>query len=160
MTLTGDWTTPFDVDFAATNGPNTRWSSGLLRPVDDPDRAAWPGLRSFVSAPTGATLRWVGEGTVACDLGVSVDAVAVHAYVEVVAADGRVRLLTEGVTRATGGPVTVRLRPVAVELPTGASLRLSFAGADADTFERVPATGPATWTFTEPCVLQLPLDES
>jgi len=42
------------------------------------------------------------------------------------------------------------------ELPAGAALRVLLAGADADTFERVPVAGPRSITFGAPCAIELP----
>lgn len=84
--------------------------------------------------------------------------VALHVSVESVDRAHRLRLLTEGVQRIGAGLATVRIRPVAFELPPGWSLRLSIAGADAPSFERVPATGGQRMQFAgEGCRLTVPV---
>jgi putative CocE/NonD family hydrolase len=45
--------------------------------------------------------------------------------------------------------VEISLSPIAVEVPAGYRLRFEIAGADADTFERVPQRGPVTLTFLQ-----------
>lgn len=77
-------------------GENTRWTAGLLRPVEAPDRADAPGLLSFRTAPLDATLATFGAGALACEIGLSPSEAALHVYLEAVDARGRVRLLTEG----------------------------------------------------------------
>ncbi|MFY0536952.1 CocE/NonD family hydrolase [Nannocystis pusilla] len=146
-----------DVDFAATTGTTNRWVTGLLRPVDTGDRAEARGLLSFDHAPLGETLSVFGAPVLRCQVTADGDDSALFAYLEARLADGPTGLLTEGVVRLRGGAVEVRLRPIAFELPPGASLRVSLAGADADTFERVPAEGPRSLAFSAPCTLELPV---
>jgi len=129
------------VDFAASTGRNTRWTTGLARPVDAPDRAEARGVVSWRSAPLDESLSVFGASVFVCDVTLEAPEAALHVYVESVDPAQRVRLLTEGVQRVRQGAVEVRIRPVAFELPAGWSLRLSIAGADAPSFERVPATG-------------------
>ncbi len=60
--------------------------------------------------------------------------------------------------RISAGQATVRSRPVAFERPTGWSLRLSVAGADAPSFERVPAVGGQRLQLAgEGCRLTMPV---
>ena len=42
--------------------------------------------------------------------------------------------------------VTFQLIPTSVLFKTGHRIRIALAGADKETFQRVPATGGATWT--------------
>jgi uncharacterized protein len=42
--------------------------------------------------------------------------------------------------------LTFSLMPVSVLIRAGHRIRISLAGADADTFKRIPETGDATWT--------------
>ncbi|MCY0989176.1 CocE/NonD family hydrolase [Nannocystis sp. ILAH1] len=146
-----------DVDFAATTGTMNRWVTGLLRPVDTGDRAKARGLLSFDHAPLTETLSVFGAPVLRCQVTADGDDSALFAYLEARLADGPTSLLTEGVARLRGGAVEVRLRPIAFELPAGSSLRVSLAGADADTFERVPAEGPRSLAFSAPCTLELPV---
>ncbi len=151
-----------DVDFAATNGPDTRWTAGLLHPLPAPDRRDMPGLLSFATGPLGAPLEAFGSPTFRCQVSAEnapdspAPEVALHAYLEAVEADGSVRLLTEGVLRTGTAPVELRLRPVGFALAATEGLRLSIAGADAGTFERVPASGPARIGLAAPCTLEVP----
>jgi hypothetical protein len=147
----------FDVDFSATTGTNNRWMTGLLHPVDANDRAKARGLLSFDGEPLANALSVFGAPALRCEVSLDGDAAALFVYLEARDAHGPVRLLTEGVERVRSGTVQVRLRPVAFELPPGSMLRLSLAGADADTFERVPAQGPRAITLVAPCVIELPI---
>jgi putative CocE/NonD family hydrolase len=158
--LPSDTLRTLDVDFTASTGRNTRWTTGLVRPVDAPDRARAPGLLSWRTAPFSEPLAVFGDGALTCNVTLSADEAALHVYLESVDASGRVRLLTEGTQRARAGAITVRIRPVAFELPSGWSLRLSIAGADAPTFERVPATGPQRIIMHgASCTLVLPVSD-
>ncbi len=148
-----------DVDFSATTGTNNRWMAGLLHPVDSGDRSKARGLMSFDGAMLTNPLSVFGPPVLRCQAALDGDSAALFAYLETIAADGRVRLLTEGVARIGSGPVEIRLRPIAFELPAGSALRVSFAGADADTFERVPGDGPRAITLRAPCRIQLPTVE-
>jgi len=146
-----------DVDFQATTGTKNRWVTGLLRPVDTGDRAKARGLLSFDHAPLTNTLSVFGAPVLRCQVTPDGDDSALFVYLEAKLAEGPMRLLTEGVARIRGGAVEVRLRPIAFELPPGSSLRVSLAGADADTFERVPAEGPRSMVFSAPCGIELPV---
>ncbi len=146
------------VDFAASTGNNTRWTTGLARPVDAPDRADTRGVISWQSAALDAPLSVFGASEFVCQVALDAPEAALHVYVESVDRSQRVRLLTEGVQRISADVATVRIRPVAFELPPGWSLRLSIAGADAPSFERVPATGGQRMSFAgEGCTLTLPV---
>lgn len=148
------------VDFAASTGPNNRWTSGLARPVDAPDRARARGLLSWRTASFASGLSVFGAGELACRVARDAPEAALHVYVESIDTHGGVRLLTEGTQRvgSTDGlvsDVTVRIRPVAFELPSGWALRVSVAGADQPTFERVPAIGAQRLQLSN-CRLTLP----
>ncbi len=151
--------TRLDVDFSATTGTNNRWTAGLLHPVDSGDRSKARGLMSFDGTPLANVLSVFGAPITHCRVSLDGDSAAVFAYLEAKAPDGPVRLLTEGVARVRSGPLDLRLRPIAFELPPGFALRVSFAGADADTFERVPAEGPRTISLHAPCRIELPIVE-
>ncbi len=146
------------VDFAASTGKNTRWTTGLARPVDAPDRADTRGVISWQSAALDSPLSVFGASEFVCEVTLDAPEAALHVYVESVDRSQRVRLLTEGVQRIRAGLATVRIRPVAFELPPGWRLRLSVAGADAPSFERVPATGAQRIQFAgDGCRLVLPV---
>ncbi|WP_145979155.1 CocE/NonD family hydrolase [Gemmatimonas phototrophica] len=146
------------VDFSASTGKNTRWTTGLARPVDAPDRSDARGVISWQSAALEAPLSVFGAPEFVCRVALDAPEAALHVYVESVDRSGRVRLLTEGVQRIGAGQATVRIRPVAFELPAGWSLRLSVAGADAPSFERVPAAGAQRMQFAgEGCRLTVPV---
>lgn len=154
----------------ASTGSRSRWTTGLARPVDAPDRARAPGLRSFLLPPLEQPLSVFGAGDFSCPMSADVPDAALHVYVEAVDERGHVRLLTEGMTRVRrpAGPVvtpreslrdvSVRIRPVAFTLAAGARVRLSLASEDTPTFERVPPAGAVTWTFDPTrCALTLPV---
>ncbi|MCC7054487.1 MAG: CocE/NonD family hydrolase [Gemmatimonadaceae bacterium] len=146
------------VDWAASTGRNSRWTTGLARPVDAPERADARGLLSWHSAPLEAPLSVFGAAEFTCPVALDVPEAALHVYLESVDPARRVRLLTEGVQRIRGGVARVRIRPTAFALPAGWSLRLSVAGADAGAFERVPAAGSQRLQFgIEGCQVQLPV---
>jgi uncharacterized protein len=145
-TLTATLTDTLTVDFAASTGTNTRWTSGLARPVDAPDRAEARGVLSWRTPSFAGPLSVFGDGALTCRVALDAPEAALHVYVESIDPRGVVRLLTEGTRRvvSTDGlaaDVTVRIRPVAFELPSGWAMRVSVAGADHPTFERIPAIG-------------------
>ena len=146
------------VDFAASTGRNTRWTTGLARPVDAPERASARGLLSWEGAPFAAPFSVFGAAEFRCAVQLDAPEAALHVYVESVDPSHHVRLLTEGVQRISAGVVQVRIRPVAFELPSGWALRVSVAGADASSFERVPATGAQRLQFAgEGCQVTVPV---
>lgn len=149
-----------DVDFDATTGTQTRWTAGpLLTDVRPPPRPGIRGRTQWESAPLTAPQRWFGAPSFRC--GVSLDGpdAALHVSLERVRG-GSVAPLTDGVARVGAGAATVRLRPVALALEPGDALRLTVAGADRDTLERVPAEGPRAIVLRAQigamCVLSLP----
>jgi uncharacterized protein len=158
MTAATSATRALTVDFAASTGKNTRWTTGLARPVDAPERADAPGVISWQSAALEAPLSVFGASEFVCQVTLDAPEAAMHVYVESVDPSQRVRLLTEGVQRIRAGRATVRIRPVAFELPSGWSLRLSIAGADSLAFERVPAVGAQRIQIAgEGCHITLPV---
>ncbi len=146
-----------DVDFEATTGTNNRWMTGLRRPVETNDRAQARGVLSFEGEPLAGVLSVFGSPLLRCQTSIDSGDAALFAYLETRQGNGPVRLLTEGVARIRSGGVEVRLRPIAFELPRGSTLRVSLSGADADTFERVPTSGPASISFAAPCAIELPV---
>lgn len=145
------------VDFTASTGVNTRWTTGLVRPVDAPDRARARGLLTWQAASLTVPLSVFGAAEFVCVVALEAPDAALHVYLESVDPARKVRLLTEGIQRIRSGSIRMSLRSVAFELPVGWSLRLSVAGADAPSFERVPATGPQRMHFAgSGCQLVLP----
>lgn len=153
----------------ASTGRNNRWTTGLVRPVDAANRAKARGLHSVLLPTLTEPLRVFGAGTFTCAIASDQREATLHVYVESVDAAGRVRLLSEGMQRVTGDstgpsragaplrPVSIRIRPVAFELPAGWRLRMSLASEDEPTFERVPAAGDVAWRLdTRACTLTLP----
>lgn len=144
------------VDFGATTGVNNRWMSGMLRPTEYLDRTLVRGGLSWRSPPLEQTLSAFGAPRLQCALEVEGREAALHVYLEAVSPSGKVHLLTEGVQRVTTGAVEVRLRAVAFELTPGWALRVTATGADAPTFERVPADGEVALRLHSPCTLEVP----
>jgi putative CocE/NonD family hydrolase len=149
----------------ASTGMNTRWTTGLARPVDAPERANAVGVHRYRLPALTDTLEVFGAGSITCALAADHAEATLHVYLEAEDAAGRVRLLTEGMQRvrrvdASGDTlpeVSLRLRPVAFALPAGWRLLVTFAGEDQPTFERVPATGVVTWRVAPSrCQLELP----
>ncbi len=153
----------------ATTGTNTRWTTGLVRPVDVRERASATGVFTYVLPPLVDSLHVFGAGAFTCAMHADVPEATLHVYVESVDPSGRVRLLTEGMQRVVRklGPVppeesvTIRIRPVAFALPPQWRLRVALAGEDVPTFERVPASGDVTWRVDPSrCVLTLPTERT
>jgi hypothetical protein len=148
--------TPLDatllVDLHASMGTTSRWMTGMLQPVEYGDRQAPRGTLRWTSAP--AAFSVFGRPVWRCQLDFEGQEAAVHLALEAITRDGKVRYLTEGTARVRPGPVELPLRAIAFELPADASLRLSLAAADADTFE--PVTKAATLRVGGPCQLDLP----
>jgi uncharacterized protein len=147
---------------SASTGTNTRWTTGLARPVDVVDRAATPGVHSFTLAPLTDTLSVFGAGSFDCRIRSDQPEATLHVYLEAVNPNGRVTLMTEGMQRTTGGDsVSIRLRPVAFAVPPGWRLRVSLASDDRPTFERVPPNAPVTWTGDlRACGIALPVEST
>lgn len=148
------------VDFAASTGLRNRWMTGMALPVEYEDRRSARGvLRSTRGSARTAPLRFFGAPVLQCRVTLDGPEAALHVMLEEERSSGEFVLLTEGVQRVTGGEVNLRLRPLAAELPVGGRLRLTVAGADAPTFERVPREGQRRVSFDGPCRLELPLRE-
>lgn len=145
-----------DVDFTASTGVKNRWMTGMAQSVVYEDRRKAKGLLRALQSPRTAPLRFFGAPRVKCDVSLDGPFAALHVYLEEVGADGTVTLLTEGVQRVSQGRISFPLRVLAAELPAGGRLQLAIAGADAPTFERVPAEGRRRITLNGPCTLELP----
>ncbi|MBS0335196.1 MAG: CocE/NonD family hydrolase [Proteobacteria bacterium] len=154
----------YTVDFEAGSGSRTRWTTQVGTPVDYPDRASADArLLIYESEPLAGPLEITGTPELGLWLSSTRQDGLLIAYLEAVSADGRVDYLTEGGLRlrhrrlgafseaeaeplTPGEPVqlSIVLWPLSVVLPPGARLRLAIAGADKDTFARVPTDGAVT----------------
>lgn len=165
----------YKVDFSTTSGSQNRWIG-----VATADDVVYPDRRdedkktlAFTSDPYSEDTEITGMPVVRLTLSTRASDTAVFAYLEDVAPDGRVTLITEGILRArnrrispapfvTAAPyhslrradalpvhpgevmeMDIALGSTSVLIRKGHRLRLAFAGADASVFERVPATGAA-----------------
>ncbi|MFV3126929.1 CocE/NonD family hydrolase [Niveispirillum sp. KHB5.9] len=89
------------VDFTATTGDATRWSTQFGTPPAYPDRRAeGEKLLSFNSPPFEADMELAGTPSVTLHVASATADPAFFAYLEDVAPDGRVTYLTEGMLRA------------------------------------------------------------
>lgn len=151
-----------DVDFAASTGAKNRWMAGMLQPIAYGDRRQARGQIAWEAPAATESYRLFGSPTFEAPVQVAGPEAALHIYLEVREPDGKVVYLTEGVARTRGGWVSVPLRAVSYEFKAGQVLRLSIAGADRGAFERVPATGPVSFTVGDDpaghALLNLPVE--
>lgn len=164
----------FVVDYRAGSGALTRWTTQLGGPIDYRDRRIEAGgLLRYAGAVLDMDVEITGAPVLDIHLESSHPDVALIAYLEDVAPDGRTTYLTEGVLRllhrpqqpecedpATGAPMrsfravdvkplvpglVERFRfamlPLSALLKKGHRLQLAIAGADKDTFIRLPKDG-------------------
>jgi len=90
-----------DVDFAATTGEATRWTTQIGSPAAYPDRReADRKLLTYTSTPFTRDMELVGTPSVRLFVATATADPAFFAYIEDVAPDGRVTYLTEGLFRA------------------------------------------------------------
>jgi putative CocE/NonD family hydrolase len=160
----------YKVDFTATTGKATRWSTQFGPPAaygnrDEADKK----LIIYDAEPMIQDMELVGYAVADIIMSAATKDPAVFVYLEDVAPDGRVTYLTEGQFRAihrksannatlpyNQGPaphsfnaadatdvipnqemrLNFALNPVAALIKKGHHLRVSIAGADADTFKR------------------------
>jgi hypothetical protein len=164
----------YDVDFGVTTGRANRWATQMGTPVFHLDHreAMDARLLLYTGEPLAADLQVTGTPVLHLWCAADRDDGAFLAYLEDVDADGRSRYVTEGGLRglhrkpAASGPVPAHsfaagdamplvpgevcelafaLQPISVRLPRGHRLRLALAGADRDSFARVPAAGAVHW---------------
>ncbi|MGZ6691907.1 MAG: CocE/NonD family hydrolase [Solirubrobacteraceae bacterium] len=181
------WTRPaatagadrYRVRFDATSGTQNRWWTLTGSDVFYPDRAGQDAkLITYTTAPLPRTVEMTGTGIVSLQVTSTARDGAFFAYLEDVAPNGEVRMITEGELRAINrkviaersplagfGPLhpyrradaqplqpgkvaelQIGLLPTSVLFKQGHRIRLAIAGADKDTFTRVPATGTPTIT--------------
>jgi putative CocE/NonD family hydrolase len=95
-----DGSDEYDVDFAVGSGPRSRWSNSSV-PVDYGDRADMDRrLLTYTSQALPTDTEVTGNGLVELFAIADADDFLVVAYLEDVAPDGRVRVVTEGLLRA------------------------------------------------------------
>jgi uncharacterized protein len=168
----------YKVDFSATTGKSTRWSTNNDgSAVDYGNRApADEKMLCYTSEALAADIEVTGHPVVHLRVDSTHADCAFFVYLEDVAPDGYVRYLTEGQLRAIHrrvvdpfpykaiGPyhsflrkdaeplipgeiaeIAFALMPISVVLRAGHRIRMSIAGADADTFTRIPADAVPIW---------------
>ena len=120
-------TDAYNVDFAATSGAATRWTTQIGDPAAYGDRReADRALLSYTSKPFAQDMELVGTPAVRLFVATATADPAFFAYLEDVAPDGRVTYLTEGLFRA------VNRKPAPGTLPyKQAAPAKSFNRADA-----------------------------
>jgi len=90
----------YDIDFSATTGDKTRWSTQGGNPPDYPDRREADAKLIVYDGPAQAEdMELAGYPVVTLHMAASHDDPAVFAYLEDVAPDGRVTYVTEGQLR-------------------------------------------------------------
>ncbi|WP_321489103.1 CocE/NonD family hydrolase [uncultured Hyphomonas sp.] len=91
----------YDVDFTASTGETTRWSTQFgIAPAYEDRAAEDDKLLVFDSAPLETTLELAGDPVVSLYVTSATADPVFHAYLELVLPDGTVSYLTEGVIRA------------------------------------------------------------
>lgn len=91
----------YAVDFSASSGQATRWTTQIGAPAAYGDRReADAALLTYTSPPFEADMELVGTPAVRLFVATATADPAFHAYLEDVAPDGRVTYLTEGLFRA------------------------------------------------------------
>lgn len=91
----------YDVDFSATTGEATRWSTQFGTAPDYPDRAdADRKLIVYDSAPFSSDMEIAGNPVVTLYVATQTADPAFHVYLEDVSPEGRVTYITEGLFRA------------------------------------------------------------
>ena len=155
------------VNFAATSGAQNRWRGNFFTgPINYGDRAhADEELLHYDTEQLPKDLEIVGNAVLRLSLRVDRTDAALFAYLEDVAPNGRVTYLTEGELRlmhrraespcertfhrSDALPVipgqrmqaSICLEPIAAHVEAKHRLRITIAGADADTFARYPSSG-------------------
>lgn len=181
----------YTVNFDATTGKTNRWHTQLPAPLVYRDRATQDRLLlTYTSEPLTQDTEMTGFPVVSLFVASSEPDCAFFVYLEEVDEKGYVRYLTEGQLRsihhshtktllhdvphrtfkredATPLPVneftevTFALLPVSVLIRHGRCVRVAIAGADSETFARIPAQGTPVWQIARgramPSGIQLPI---
>lgn len=117
----------YDVDFSVGSGLRSRWSNSSV-PVDYGDRAAADErLLTYTSAALESDTEVTGHALVELFVSADADDFLVVAYLEDVAPDGRVRMVSEAVLRALFRAESVQPPPHAVVGPYRACLTAESA---------------------------------
>lgn len=161
-------TDSYRVDFSVTTGTRNRWHTQLGQAVDYGERSTVDAkMLTYTSEPTLDRLEITGTPRARISLRSTTSDGAIFVYLEAVLPDGRSLYLGEGqrrlwfagrdprFTRREARPMLpgearsfeIEMSPISTTLPAGTRLRIALAGADADTLERLPASGPVP-TFT------------
>jgi hypothetical protein len=99
--LLADGADTYDVDFSATTGAATRWTTQLGTPAAYPDRRAEDSkLLTYTSAPFERDMELAGTPRVTLYVATTTSDPAFFAYLEDIDPDGRSTYLTEGLFRA------------------------------------------------------------
>lgn len=154
----------YEVDFTSSTGRTNRWHTQLGTPVIYADRTLQDQkLLTYTSEPMTRPMEITGTPVAHVTLAPSQSDGALFVYLEDVAPDGRVSYLTEGLLRLTfHGPkpahtftrseasvvapgrdieLALSLNPISALIQEGHRVRVAIAGADADSFERLPSNG-------------------
>ena len=181
---------PYRVDFEVGSGRFSRWARSMLPVLHADRADVDQRLLTYTGPVLGEPLEVTGHPLARLYVESSAPDFALIVYLEDVAEDGTVRAVTEGLARGmfrsvgtapyvTVGPgrsytqdesapvtpgevveVVFDLLPLSYVFPAGHRVRVAVAGADADQFARVPASGDVTLTVhrgaAHRSVLELP----
>ncbi len=177
----------YAVDFGVTTGRANRWATQLGGPVRGLDRREGMDARmlTYTSEPLEHDLDVSGTPSVRLFVTSSTTDGAFLVYLEDVDASGQSRYVTEGGLRALHRAVgangkrtfaradastlvagetvelVFELWPVSARFAAGHRIRVAIAGADADTFTRIPASGAHEFTLwreaERPSGIELPV---
>ncbi|MEO3876625.1 CocE/NonD family hydrolase [Nonomuraea sp. B12E4] len=165
----------YQVELATTTGIKNRWHTQLGAPLDYGDRRRTDeALLVYDSAPLDSDLELTGTPIANLQIALDGHDAAIFTYLESVAPDGTVTMLSDGrvrlslagserddatypgptptFTKATRNPaipgeqrlVRITLHPLSALVPRGHRLRFAVAGADAETFSPLPADQAST----------------
>ena len=141
----------YAVDFAATTGEATRWSTQVGVPAAYTDRAAQDArLLSYTSEPFAHDMELVGTPVVTLYVATATTDPAFHAYLEDVAPDGRCTYLTEGLLRAVNRGTARPAQPASRQ----AAPAMSFLRRDAAPVVAGEVTAMSFPTFPVAALLQ------
>ncbi len=182
-------TDDYRVDFSTSTGEKNRWTTQMGGAVLNLDHRNEMDEKMLVytSSPMSEDLQISGTPVVNLQLSTTHEDGALFVYLEDVDENGVSRYITEGglrlIHRKTSedsynlhsfneedaqsmepGKITAvqfRLWPISVRIQKGHQLRIAIAGADKDTFDRVPKSGKPVYTIyrdrNHPSMISLPL---